>query len=95
MNMGHEYDKQARGDDSAYHRYLAGMDRSMRQKVAMTAAHLLGEGTVADMGMGSGASSEALASLYPRLKVVGVDVNTEMVNRAKDRYALVTPLQSA
>lgn len=86
--MGQDYDMQARGDDSAYHRYLTGMDQSMRQKVAMTAAHFLGEGTVADMGMGSGSGSAALASLYPRLKVIGVDVNSEMVSRAEERFKL-------
>ena len=81
------YDDQARGDDDAYQRYLNGMDKSMRQKVATTAAHLLGEGTVADMGMGSGTGSAALASLYPRLHVVGVDVNPEMVTRATQRFS--------
>lgn len=60
----------------------------MRQKVALTAAHLLSEGDVADMGMGSGAGSHALASLYARLRVVGVDVNPTMVERARERYPL-------
>jgi hypothetical protein len=58
----------SRGDGSAYDRYLAGMDASMRQKVALTAAHLLGRGRVADMGMGSGAGTAALAALYPELE---------------------------
>lgn len=55
----------------------------MRQKVALTAAHLLGRGRVADMGMGSGAGSQALAALYPELAVVGVDVDPAMVERAR------------
>jgi SAM-dependent methyltransferase len=76
----------ARDDRQAYERYLQGMDASMRQKVALTAAHLLGEGRVADMGMGSGAGSEALAALYPRLEVVGVDVDANMAAMAKVRY---------
>jgi hypothetical protein len=59
------------------------MDASMRQKVALTAAHLLGRGKVADMGMGSGAGSQALAALYPDLAVVGVDVDPAMVERAR------------
>ena len=62
---------QARGGLAAFERYLAGMDASMRQKVALTAAHLPCEGRVADMGMGSGHSSHALAALYPRLQVAG------------------------
>ena len=78
---------QARGGLAAYERYLAGMDASMRQKVALTAAHLLCEGRVADMGMGSGLSSHALAALYPRLEVVGVDIDDTMVARARERYS--------
>lgn len=80
------YAQQNRGDLSAYARYLANMDAAMRQKVALTAAHLPCQGTVADMGMGSGAGSEALAALYPRLQVVGVDVNPTMVELASRRY---------
>lgn len=69
-----------------YDNYLKGMDASMRQKVALTAAHLLTEGELADMGMGSGSGSFALASLYPELMVFGVDVDPEMVRRARERY---------
>jgi len=79
---------QHRGDAQAYDRYLRGMDVSMRQKVALTAAHLLGEGRVADMGMGSGKGSHALASLYPRLSVMGVDLDPVMVERAQDAHRL-------
>ena len=81
-----DYSRQHRGDRGAYERYLSGMDASMRQKVALTAAHILSEGRIADMGMGSGTGSEALAALYPALQVVGVDVNPEMVAIARDRY---------
>jgi SAM-dependent methyltransferase len=82
------YDRQDRGDASAYDFYLRSMDASMRQKVALTAAHLLCEGRVADMGMGSGSGSFALARLYPELEVIGVDVNPEMVERAREAYRL-------
>lgn len=82
------YAAQDRGDDQAYDRYLSAMDQTMRQKVALTAAHLLGEGTVADMGCGSGTGAHALASLYPRMKVIGIDVNPEMVARARAQYAM-------
>ena len=44
-------------------------------QVARTAAHLLCRGRVADMGMGSGAGSHALAALHPEMRVVGVDVD--------------------
>jgi SAM-dependent methyltransferase len=76
-----------RSDPDAYQRYLSGMDASMRQKVALTAAHVLCEGAVADMGCGSGACSEALAALYPELEVVGVDADPEMVARARAAFA--------
>src|SRR4051812_30109596 len=82
------YAAQARGDDSAYARYLAGMDASMRQKVALTAAHLLCEGRVADMGMGSGLGSYALAALYPRLEVVGGDTDETVVALARRTHEL-------
>jgi SAM-dependent methyltransferase len=82
------YQRQDRGAESAYDSYLRGMDASMRQKVALTAAHLLCEGRIADMGMGSGSGSFALASLYPDLQVIGVDVSPEMVERARERYRL-------
>jgi SAM-dependent methyltransferase len=81
-----EYVQQHRGDLQAYARYLANMDAAMRQKVAATAAHLPCIGTVADMGMGSGSGSEALAALYPRLQVVGLDVNPTMVELASRTY---------
>lgn len=83
-----DYRKQDRGTQTSYERYLAGMDASMRQKVALTAAHLLCEGKIADMGMGSGTGSQALAALYPRLRVVGVDVNPTMVERARAKHQL-------
>ncbi len=60
----------------------------MQQKVALTAAHMLGVGRIADMGMGSGTGSEALAALYPGLHVTGVDVSEEMVTLARERFKL-------
>lgn len=83
--MATQYQSQSRAD---YERYLQGMDASMQQKVALTAAHLLGEGWLADMGMGSGTGSEALAALYPNIRVTGVDINPEMVERAAQKYQL-------
>jgi SAM-dependent methyltransferase len=85
---GDGYAAQKRGDLDTYARYLAGMDASMRQKVALTAAHLLCEGRVADMGMGSGAGSRALAALYPGLQVVGVDIDPTMVALASATHRL-------
>ena len=53
----------SRGERADYDTYLERMDASMRQKVALTAAYLLCEGRVADMGMGSGAGSQAVGPL--------------------------------
>jgi SAM-dependent methyltransferase len=86
--MNTTYNRQDRGDLDAYARYLSSMDAAMRQKVALTAAHLPCQGRVADMGMGSGSGSYALAALYPRLQVVGVDVNPTMVEVAGQNYRL-------
>jgi hypothetical protein len=80
------YSEQGREDRLAYDRYLSSMDASMRQKVALTAAFLLGRGRVADMGMGSGTGSDALAGLYPELEVIGVDIDQTMVDLATERY---------
>ena len=81
------YSRQERGAGADYERYLAAMDASMQQKIALTAAHVLGQGWVADMGMGSGSGSEALAALYPSIRVTGVDINPEMVERAAARFS--------
>ncbi len=80
--------EQRRGSGDAYARYLAGMDASMRQKVALTAAHFLCRGRVADMGMGSGSGTHAIAALYPELEIVGVDLDDRMVALARERYRL-------
>jgi SAM-dependent methyltransferase len=86
--MHADYGEQQRGSGEAYARYLASMDASMRQKVALTAAHFLCRGRVADMGMGSGSGTHAIAALYPDLEVVGVDVDERMVALARERYRL-------
>lgn len=80
--------RQHRGGREAYERYLQGMDASMRQKVALTAAHLLCVGRVADMGMGSGSGSLALAQLHPDLQVIGVDLDPTSVARARELHRL-------
>jgi len=84
--MSHDDGSRNRDRAEAYARYLAGMDASVKQKVALTAAHILSEGDVADMGMGSGEGSAALAALYPSLRVTGVDFDPQMVALATAKH---------
>jgi SAM-dependent methyltransferase len=80
------YGKQHRGGQAAYESYFAGMDSSMRQKVALTTAHFPVRGRIADMGSGSGRGTFDLASLYDGLELVGVDVNPISVERADEKF---------
>src|SRR3954466_1046828 len=84
------YNKQKRGEASDYDRYLAGMDVTMRQKMAFTAAHfLLKPGAViADMGCGSGSGSYQFALLNPHIRVVGIDINPDIIKIAHEKYQL-------
>ncbi|MEW5854449.1 MAG: methyltransferase domain-containing protein [Myxococcota bacterium] len=87
MSTGQDpYARQHRGDAAAYQAYFAGMDASMQQKVALTTAHFPPRGRIADMGSGSGRGTYDLASLYPALELVGVDINPVSVRAAQERY---------
>jgi ubiquinone/menaquinone biosynthesis C-methylase UbiE len=44
--------------------------------------------TLVDVGMASGTSTHILALLFPRCKVIGVDINPRMVEFAADKYKL-------
>ncbi len=80
------YSRQDRGSREAYESYFAGMDISMRQKVALTTAHFPVRGRIADMGCGSGLGTYELACLYRDLEMVGVDINPVSVERARREY---------
>jgi len=84
------YDAQHRGATGAYEAYYAGMDRTMRQKLAFVGAHfLLDPGArIADMGCGSGSGTYQLALLNPAIEVIGVDINPESVRLAGEKYRL-------
>jgi len=88
--MSSSYDAQHRGAASAYEAYYAGMDRTMRQKLAFVGAHfLLDPGArIADMGCGSGSGTYQLALLNPEIEVIGVDINPESVRLAGEKYRL-------
>jgi ubiquinone/menaquinone biosynthesis C-methylase UbiE len=83
-----KYDKQDRGNPSAYEEYFAGMDASMQQKIALTTAHFPSHGKIADMGSGSGSGTFDLARLYEHLKVIGVDINPVTADYANNHYKL-------
>jgi ubiquinone/menaquinone biosynthesis C-methylase UbiE len=83
-----KYDKQDRGNLSAYEEYFAGMDASMQQKIALTTAHFPSHGKIADMGSGSGSGTFDLARLYEHLELVGVDINPVTVEYSNNHYKL-------
>lgn len=90
MSAPSSYDAQHRGTSGAYEAYFAGMDRTMRQKLAFVGAHfLLDPGSrIADMGCGSGSGTYQLALLNPTIEVIGVDINPESVRYATEKYCL-------
>src|ERR1700749_5155157 len=92
MTDASNYQAQHRGGAGAYDAYFAGMDRTMRQKLAFVGAHfLLDPGArIADMGCGSGSGTYQLALLNPAIEVIGVDINPESVRWASDNYRLPT-----
>jgi SAM-dependent methyltransferase len=90
MSANPSYDGQHRGTAGAYEAYYAGMDQTMRQKLAFVGAHfLLDPGArIADMGCGSGSGTFQLALLNPKIEVIGVDINPESVRLAAEKYRL-------
>jgi SAM-dependent methyltransferase len=90
MSAPSSYDAQHRGTAGAYAAYFAGMDKTMRQKLAFVGAHfLLDPGArIADMGCGSGSGTYQLALLNPAIEVIGVDINPDSVQFATEKYRL-------
>ncbi len=84
--MKNKYDKQDRGNISAYESYFAGMDASMQQKIALTTAHFPPRGKIADMGSGSGSGTFDLARLYEDLELVGIDINPTTVEYCNSKF---------
>src|SRR5215470_10332792 len=84
------YETQHRGHAAAYDSYFAGMDTTMRQKLAFVGAHfLLDPGSrIADMGCGSGSGTHQLALLNPQIEVIGVDISAEAIRIAGEKYRL-------
>ncbi|MGD9637963.1 MAG: class I SAM-dependent methyltransferase [Alphaproteobacteria bacterium] len=84
------YTAQDRGGKNNYEHYYTGMDTTMQQKLAFLGAHLLLDpnSRIADMGCGSGTGAYQLALLNPQINVIGVDINPESINFAKEHYKL-------
>ncbi len=84
------YKDQDRGDNTKYQRYLAGMDSIIVEKVASASAYFFEkeDHAIVDVGMASGTSSYILALLYPKTKIIGIDINPKMVEIAKSQYCL-------
>jgi SAM-dependent methyltransferase len=82
------YSLQDRGSVEAYRRHMAAMDASMREKIARTTAHFPASGVIADLGSGSGSGSFSVASLYPHVQVLGIDVDPTMIELSSRRYQL-------
>jgi ubiquinone/menaquinone biosynthesis C-methylase UbiE len=74
--------------DENFSHYLAGMDKTMIQKIGFLLSYLLAEGKIADMGSGSGKASFELAKLFPNLDVVGVDFSNAMIQTSSEKYVL-------
>ena len=67
----------------------ASLDRGVAEKIALMAPWVEagGPGELLDVGMGGGAVSARLASLFPGHAVSGVDVNAKMVRFASTEHA--------
>lgn len=65
--------------------YTKKMDLSMVHKVAAGAA-IPGNGTIVDLGSGSGKGSFDLAMLYTDAEVVGVDLMKDMIEAGRENY---------
>ncbi|MCC9043342.1 methyltransferase domain-containing protein [Myroides sp. M-43] len=88
--MQTKYTTQDRGDKQSYQQYLEAMDTIAIEKVASASVFFESkEGNIlVDVGMASGTSTAILAQLFPKLQIVGVDINPKMVDIATDLYKL-------
>lgn len=84
------YQEQDRGNTEQYKKYLAGMDSVIVEKIAAASAYIphKEDYSIIDVGMASGTGTYILALLFPKCKVVGVDVNPKMVEIASETYQL-------
>lgn len=82
------YDNQDRGSQKEYQQYLEAMDAISIEKVASASVFFEPKegNTIIDVGMASGTSTAILAELFPQLNIIGVDINSKMVEIANGYY---------
>lgn len=88
MRMGTNYTNQDRGDKNNYQQYLEAMDAISVEKVASASAFFDQKkgNTIVDVGMASGTSTAILAQIFPEMQIIGVDINSKMVQIAQETY---------
>lgn len=86
--MQTKYTTQDRGDKQSYQQYLEAMDAIAIEKVASASVFFepKEDNILVDVGMASGTSTAILAQLFPKLQIVGVDINPKMVEIAEQTY---------
>lgn len=65
--------------------YGAQMDASLKAKLDELGPYIL-PGFIIDCGFGTGAMLEALIGRYPESRFLGIDLSSEFVRRAQDRF---------
>lgn len=80
----------ARATEAERQQLLRQMDVTMRQKLAVSAAHLpLPDGArILDIGCARGNSTFQLARMNPHLRVTGIDYNPAYIEEARQNYRL-------
>ena len=88
--MNANYTTQDRGNKQKYQQYLEAMDKISIEKIASASVFFEPKpgNTIVDMGMASGASSAILATLFPQIQIIGVDINPQMVEIATSRFQM-------
>lgn len=67
--------------------YFRRMDKSMAMKVGQLVGAVPADGILWEPGTGSGAQAAAYAAYYPRLLVLGTDLDQKSVRFAQERFA--------
>lgn len=77
------------------HALLTEMDKTISQKVAICAAHMMLEdgATVLDAGCANGSATAYFALKYPNVHVVGVDYDPSYIAQARQKYGAIPNLE--